>query len=92
MNDDKRPPDSGTDPDTLDKSRSQGPPVMREAAFRQDQREVMKGAPVGGYVEIRDAGPDGMRARPRRPWDQVDQASDESFPASDPPSYDPGKS
>lgn len=58
MNDDRRPPDSGTDPDALDQSRSQGPPVMREAAFRQDQREVMKGAPVGGCVEIGDAGPD----------------------------------
>lgn len=33
---------------------------------------------------IRSAGPEGMRDGPRR-WDETDQASDESFPASDPP-------
>ena len=59
--------------------------TLREAAFRD--REEMEGAPVGGYVDIRPAGPDGMRDPPRRPWDVVDQASDESFPASDPPAY-----
>jgi hypothetical protein len=43
----------------------------------------------GGYLDTRPAGPGGMRNQPRRPWDKVDQASDESFPASDPPSYYP---
>lgn len=33
---------------------------------------------------IRPAGPEGMEFPPRN-WDKVDQQSDESFPASDPP-------
>lgn len=33
---------------------------------------------------IRNAGPEGMRSDPPN-WDRVDQSSDESFPASDPP-------
>lgn len=32
----------------------------------------------------RNAGPASMRSKPAK-WDRVDQASDESFPASDPP-------
>jgi hypothetical protein len=36
--------------------------------------------------EVRDAGPDAM-ANPPRTWDDVDETSDESFPASDPPAH-----
>jgi hypothetical protein len=37
-------------------------------------------------VPVRDAGPQSMHDAPAY-WDKVDQASDESFPASDPPGY-----
>ncbi|WP_423066993.1 hypothetical protein [Devosia sp. CN2-171] len=36
-------------------------------------------------VQVRAAGPEAMRDRPKRPWTALDEASDESFPASDPP-------
>jgi hypothetical protein len=36
----------------------------------------------------RSAGPDAMRDPPKE-WETVDQASDESFPASDPPPVSP---
>ena len=42
------------------------------------------GESTPGPVEVRNAGPDAMRSDPPE-WDQVDEASDESFPASDPP-------
>lgn len=34
------------------------------------------------FVQVRNAGPDAMRSN-HDDWDKVDQASDESFPASD---------
>lgn len=36
--------------------------------------------------EVRNAGRKHMR-NPPKDWDKVDEAGDESFPASDPPSY-----
>lgn len=43
-------------------------------------------APAGAFVQVRDAGPQFIRDDMGEDWDKVDQASDESFPASDPPS------
>jgi hypothetical protein len=43
---------------------------------------------VGTSGAARQAGPDAMRDPPKS-WSKVDQAADESFPASDPPSFAP---
>lgn len=37
-----------------------------------------------GNADVRDAGPTAMRDKPNG-WNETDEASDESFPASDPP-------
>lgn len=39
---------------------------------------------VGGFPEVRPAGPESQQFPPRK-WDKVDEEVDESFPASDPP-------
>jgi hypothetical protein len=44
-----------------------------------------EGAHSGSFTQVRNAGPDAMADKPGD-WHKVDQASDESFPASDPPS------
>lgn len=41
------------------------------------------GEATGGH-EVRNAGPQAMRSDPPE-WDKIDEASDESYPASDPP-------
>ncbi|MBX7501395.1 hypothetical protein K3181_08075 [Qipengyuania sp. YG27] len=38
-----------------------------------------------GDAAVRDAGPGAMRDKPDGDWSKTDEASDESFPASDPP-------
>ena len=43
---------------------------------------------VGTSGAARQAGPESMRDPPEN-WDKVDEASDESFPASDPPNLNP---
>ena len=37
------------------------------------------------FAKVRDAGPEAMADAPKRDWSREDEASDESFPASDPP-------
>ena len=63
------------------------------ALYRYANRETERREPVafatgetGGanFAKVRNAGPEAMRSDPPR-WDNVDQQSDESFPASDPP-------
>ena len=49
------------------------------AAFADGQ------ASEGNFAKVRDAGPEAMRDPVRHEWTATDQASDESFPASDPP-------
>ena len=53
---------------------------------RRRTRETRKKKDVGSGVPtpVRPAGPESMRDPPKR-WDKVDEADDESFPASDPP-------
>jgi hypothetical protein len=47
-------------------------------------KDKQKPGPKDADVQIRPAGPDGMRDQPSK-WKPEDEASDESFPASDPP-------
>ena len=53
--------------------------------FSRKLAEEVASAP-GGMPLVRPAGPENMRDPPVD-WDCVDQASDESFPASDPPAH-----
>lgn len=48
------------------------------AAFADDQTGE-------GDNPVRDAGPEAMRDPPAQGWSDIDEASDQSFPASDPP-------
>ena len=50
-----------------------------DAAFADGQ------ASGGNFAKVRDAGPSAMKGGNMGEWSKVDQASDQSFPASDPP-------
>ena len=45
----------------------------------------LKPGPDEAVHQVRPAGPDGMRSKPKREWKAEDEAADQSFPASDPP-------
>ncbi len=49
-------------------------------------KDKQKPGPDDAGVQIRPAGPEGQRNKPKK-WDEIDEAGDESFPASDPPAY-----
>ncbi|ODT78654.1 MAG: hypothetical protein ABS76_23335 [Pelagibacterium sp. SCN 64-44] len=45
-------------------------------------RDGHKPGPADAPVQVRPAGPEGMAGNPEK-WDDIDEAVDESFPASD---------
>ncbi|MEO1969188.1 MAG: hypothetical protein ABGW87_10805 [Sphingomonadaceae bacterium] len=54
--------------------------------YQKTQREAEPAFASGqGEGPIRNAGPSSMRDKPARAWTEVDEDSDQSFPASDPP-------
>jgi hypothetical protein len=59
-----------------------------ELALAEEFRRVVDGVPDVGERGplVRPAGPESMR-NPPADWDSVDEAGDESFPASDPPAH-----
>lgn len=66
-------------------------PRTASSALSEDSPAVEQ-IEAGSPHPVRDAGPADMRDEDGSDWDRVDEGSDESFPASDPPSYSvPGK-
>ncbi len=59
--------------------------IKRERAHHEGHAAFASGESDGAnFAKVRNAGPEGMRSDPKG-WDKTDEASDESFPASDPP-------
>jgi hypothetical protein len=54
------------------------------AAYADDETDYEN------FDQTRHAGADSMRDHPGDDWENVDDMSDASFPASDPPSFNPG--
>ena len=66
-----------------------------EAFKRWESEQIRKGGarfkdgqkpgPKDAHVQVRPAGAESTRSTKKREWKVEDEASDESFPASDPP-------
>lgn len=54
--------------------------------MRKQRENAGELAPVYSSGVVRNAGPEEQKFMDNDKWDKVDQAVDESFPASDPPS------
>ena len=56
--------------------------------YYNGNKDELKAAFAGNqsHGSVRDAGPQAMRDAPVRAWSKTDEESDQSFPASDPPS------
>lgn len=67
----------GSDPEN---SEQDAPAHEQAAAFRDGK----PAGPAEADVQVRPAGPGATRSGEEN-WDEVDEAADESFPASDPP-------
>lgn len=71
-------------------TRGQWLPKSREwrdqfsAAYADDETDYEN------FDQTRHAGKDSMRDNPGDDWEDIDDMSDASFPASDPPSFNPG--
>ena len=59
--------------------------VLAYRAMKKRQAESQQLQPYAPTPPVRDSGTDAMRDKPRQ-WGRTDERSDESFPASDPPS------
>lgn len=59
--------------------------AMLYKSFKGQAVEADDRGPAGSSGIIRDAGPEEQHGVSHRDWDMVDEQSDESFPASDPP-------
>lgn len=55
------------------------------ALYKYATKNQTEAATAGGPATVRDSGPEHMTTPPRS-WSKTDEAIDESFPASDPPS------
>lgn len=53
-------------------------------AKKERAKKPKRAPPRNRDQRIREAGPEAMKDPPKR-WEEVDESSDESFPASDPP-------